>query len=75
MSDNESSPEIGSNAFAPENFNTVMVIQMARLYDVMMMLLATMDPEKAAYLEKLHEHGGTMCPPPAFAEEENEDLL
>ncbi len=58
-------PEAG--AFDPENFNTVLLIQLNRLYDLNMAFLATVNPQKAQELYALHESGEFLCPPPAFA--------
>jgi hypothetical protein len=45
-----------------------------RLYDVQMALLSCYDPEKAGMLAEMHERGLSFTPPPAFAEElENEE--
>lgn len=59
-----------SDAFAPENFNTVMLIQMMRTYDVLLALLSVHDPVKAEQLALMHEQGLTFTPAPAFSIEE-----
>lgn len=56
-----------SSAFDPENFGPVMIIQMMRLYDIGLALLAAVDPEQAEKLADLHENGITFCPPPRLA--------
>jgi hypothetical protein len=60
-----------SDAFAPENFNTVMLIQMMRTYDVLLALLSVHDPVKAEQLALMHEQGLTFTPAPAFSIEED----
>lgn len=60
-----------ANAFAPENFNIVMLIQMMRVYDVLLALLAVESPHKAEQLAKMHEQGLTFTPAPAFSVEED----
>jgi hypothetical protein len=63
-----------SSAFDPTNFGPVVIIQLMRLYDVQMALLSCYDPEKAGMLAEMHERGLSFTPPPAFAEElENEE--
>lgn len=65
-----------NNAFASENFQPVMLIQMMRTYDVLMALLANTDPEKAQILADMHEQGLTFCPAPAYSEtyEDNQEM-
>jgi hypothetical protein len=63
------SEEIAS-AFDPENFQTVMLIQMMRTYDVLMAFLSVMDAEKAEILAGLHEQGLTFCPNPSLSIED-----
>ena len=41
-------------------------IQNLRVYDVLMMLLALQNPEKAEELEKLHTEGKVLGPDPAL---------
>lgn len=60
-----------SDAFAPENFNVVLLIQMMRTYDVLLALLAVQDPTKAAQLAEMHEQGLTFTPAPAYSVEED----
>ncbi|AVD99211.1 hypothetical protein SEA_BILLNYE_6 [Streptomyces phage BillNye] len=61
-----------SSAFDPENFGPVVIIQLMRLYDVQMALLACHDPEKAGILAEMHEKGMSFTPPPAYSEELDE---
>lgn len=68
---NQDSFEKNVDAFAPENFNVVMLIQMMRTYDVLLALLAVQDPTKAAQLAEMHEQGLTFTPAPAFSVEED----
>jgi hypothetical protein len=73
LSNSEPQPESPSDiqsAFDPENFQTVLLIQTMRLYDIGMALLACQDPEKAEILAGMHEAGLTFTPAPAFAMEE-----
>ncbi|UUG69344.1 hypothetical protein SEA_SHAM_3 [Streptomyces phage Sham] len=60
-----------SNAFDPENFQTVLLIQMMRTYDILLALLAVQDPVKATQLADMHEKGLTFTPHPAFSVEED----
>lgn len=81
MSNQESNKEMRSdaadsvNAFAPENFGPVVLIQLMRLYDVQMALLSCYDAEKAEILARMHEQGLSFTPAPAFAEEVEPDEL
>jgi hypothetical protein len=68
---NQENSEKSVDAFAPENFNVVMLIQMMRTYDVLLALLAVQDPTKAAQLAEMHEQGLTFTPAPAFSVEED----
>lgn len=56
-----------NSALDPANFNTVLLIQVSRLYDVMMAFLATVNPQKAQELYDLHESGQYLTAPPALA--------
>lgn len=60
-----------SDAFDPANFNVVMLIQMMRVYDVLLALLSVDNPQKAAQLAEMHEKGLTFTPAPAFAVEDD----
>jgi len=62
---------MSDSAFDPENFQTVMLIQMMRTYDVLMAFLSVMDAEKAEILAGLHEKGLTFCPNPSLSIEED----
>lgn len=66
----ESYEEGAADAFAPENFNMVLLIQMMRVYDILLALLAVQDPTKATQLAEMHEQGLTFTPAPAFSVEE-----
>jgi len=61
------------DAFAPENFNVVLLIQMMRVYDILLALLAVESPHKAAQLAEMHEQGQTFTPAPAFSIEVEEE--
>jgi hypothetical protein len=58
------------NAFDPENFGPVVLIQLMRTYDLLLALLSTVDEEKAVRISQLHSAGGTVSPPPSFTMEE-----
>jgi hypothetical protein len=62
---------MSDGAFDTENFQPVVLIQLMRLYDVQLALLAAIDPEKASTLVEMHERGQTFCPAPAFVEYED----
>jgi hypothetical protein len=68
---NQENYESSNDAFAPENFNTVLLIQMMRTYDVLLALLSVHDPVKAEQLALMHEQGLTFTPAPAFSVEED----
>lgn len=70
MSHKNSEEQAAANAFAPENFNTVLLIQMMRTYDILLALLAVQDPGKAMELAAMHEKGLTFTPAPAFSVED-----
>ena len=61
------------DAFAPENFGRVLLIQLMRIYDIQLALLASIDPNKAEQLVQMHEQGMTFMPDPAFSVEHGED--
>lgn len=60
-----------ADAFSPDNFQTVMLIQMMRTYDILLALLAVQDPQKAIQLSEMHEKGLTFTPAPAFSVEDD----
>lgn len=60
------------SAFAEENFAQVLLIQVSRLYDVGMALLAVIDSDKAVAMANAHAQGILISPRPAFQEEEDE---
>ncbi len=57
---------MSESAFEPEVVGQVMIIQMARLYDVMFALLAEQSPSKAKELARLHSKGVVLSPPPSM---------
>lgn len=59
------------SVFHPDNIGPVSVIQLSRIYDAIMALLAIVDPDKAVRMAEAHAQGITLMPPPAFAEEED----
>jgi len=67
MSEEEIQPGF---AFDPENFQTVLLIMLMRLYDINLALLSVHDPVKATQLADMHEKGLTFTPNPAFSMEE-----
>jgi hypothetical protein len=72
MMENELYQEIPENSvFHPDNFSPVVLIQLARLYDVGMAFLGAIDPEKAKGLAELHARGEFMTPAPAFKTQED----
>lgn len=69
-SDTPSGVDEGRDAFAPENFQMVLLIMLMRLYDINLALLAVDNPKKAQQLAEMHEKGLTFTPHPAFSVEE-----
>lgn len=71
-------PDVAGTMFDPANFQPVVLIQLARCYDVLMNILATSSPQGkvvAEQLAKLHEAGITLAPAPAFRfDEESGDV-
>jgi hypothetical protein len=66
----EQNPEPPTNSvFHPDNIGPVTVIQLTRLYDAVMALLAIVDPEKAVMMAEAHAKGITLTPAPAFTDE------
>jgi hypothetical protein len=64
-------PGIPENSvFHPDNIGPVTVIQLTRIYDAMMALLAIVDPDKAMRMAEAHAKGITLTAPPAFDEGE-----
>lgn len=59
--------DASADAFSPDNFQTVMLIQMMRTYDLLLALLSVHDPVKAIQLSEMHEKGLTFTPAPAFS--------
>jgi hypothetical protein len=66
----EQIPAGSEDAFHPNNFGPVLLIQMMRLYDIGIALLSVQDPVKAEQLILMHEQGITFTPAPAFAQDE-----
>lgn len=60
-----------NSVFHPDNIGPVTVIQLTRIYDAIMALLAIADPDKALRMAEAHAQGITLTAPPAFREEEN----
>lgn len=66
----EESVETSFTAFDPEVFGPVVIIQLNRIYDVLMNILAESSPRGphiAKMLAQLHESGQFLSPPPAYA--------
>lgn len=61
-----------NSVFHPDNIGPVTVIQLTRIYDAMMALLAIVDPDKAMRMAEAHAQGITLTAPPAFREEDDE---
>ena len=51
---------------------TSVVIQQARVYDVMLALLLEQNSDAAKELREMHEAGELWCPPPSFVIDEEE---
>lgn len=68
-SHNEIDPA-AKDAFHPDNFGPVVLIQLMRTYDLLLALLSIHDPEKALQLSEMHEKGLSFTPAPVFSEEE-----
>lgn len=71
MSQQSFDEEKARDAFAPENFNMVLLIMLMRLYDINLALLSIHDPQKATQLVEMHEKGLSFAPHPAFTVEED----
>lgn len=61
---------MNDDAFSPDNFQMVMLIQMMRTYDILLALLSIHDPERAIQLAEMHEKGLTFTPHPKYSMEE-----
>lgn len=57
-------------AAVEDNIPLVTLIQITRVYDVLMALLQEQNPEKAEVLYKIHEQGDIMTSAPALARQE-----
>lgn len=60
------------SALDEDSFPQVLLIQVTRLYDVGLALLAAVDPEKASLMAEGHAKGVIFSPAPSFTEEEEE---
>lgn len=60
-----------NSVFHPDNIGPVTVIQLTRIYDAIMALLAIADPDKAVRMAEAHARGITLMPAPAFAEDDD----
>lgn len=58
------------DALNPMNALPVLVIQVCRVYDVLVALLRTQNPEVAKEIVATHARGGLYSPPPMFIPEE-----
>lgn len=58
------------DAFDPANFGPVALIQMMRIYDLLIALLSSVDEEKAMKITEMHEQGITLAPNPKFLMED-----
>lgn len=58
-----------SSAFHPDNLPAVMVIQLNRIYDLLMLIAHSQDKESADALVELHSMGGWLTPPIAYRPE------
>lgn len=47
-------------------FESTVIIQLARIYDVLITQLAIVDPDRAAKLLAMHAEGDLFCPTPAI---------
>lgn len=57
----------GISVFDKEHAHEVIIIQLMRIYDLLLAQLAVENPEKAQQLVALHEVGQTFMPVPSFA--------
>jgi hypothetical protein len=55
------------SAFDKEHAHEVIIIQLMRIYDIMLAQLSMANPEKAKQLVELHEQGLSFMPAPAFS--------
>lgn len=69
MSDEEESPD----ALDPKNALPVLVIQVSRVYDVLIALLRVQNPDLAKNMVAGHAEGKLFSPQPAFKFEEEEE--
>jgi hypothetical protein len=59
---------IEGSAFDPAHFGPVVIIQLNRIYDALMALLAATGSPMASHLHDLHAAGQFLSPPPSYAE-------
>lgn len=57
-----------------DEFQSILVISLNRIYDAQMAVLSLMHPEKAQQLADMHELGLTLAPPAAIYYEEDEQI-
>lgn len=63
------------DALSPENALPVLVIQLSRVYDVLVTLLRVQNPELAKMIVSEHAQGKLLSPPPRFIMEEDDDNI
>lgn len=51
---------------ADPNFQPIVIIQLMRIYDILLAILSLSDEAKAEKLAELHAKGIMFCPPPAW---------
>ena len=61
------------NAFDKEHAHEVIIIQLMRLYDIMLAQLSIDSPQKAAQLVEMHEKGMSFMPAPSFSVQEDQE--
>lgn len=69
----EESAAVPLNAFDKEYAHEVIIIQLMRIYDIMITQLSLINPEQANKLIELHEQGLSFMPAPSFAVVEDEE--
>lgn len=62
-----------SSAFHPNNLGPVVVVQLARIYDLLMIIARNTNMHEASLIEELHRQGMWACPPVAYRPTENDD--
>ncbi|QGH79339.1 hypothetical protein SEA_LIMPID_3 [Streptomyces phage Limpid] len=61
------------NAFDKEHAHEVIIIQLMRLYDIMLAQLSIDSPQKAAQLVEMHDKGLSFMPAPSFSVQEEQE--